>query len=100
MPRYQLITEEMPTGEVEEISTKQLLDLGVKKQVSFLLENGGAAKGSVKVEKFNRKFSVVWKDSKGLYHKQSYVPYVAKNSEIRNRKAGSLSVTTEMPQSE
>lgn len=101
MPRYQLIGEEIPTGEIEEIDQKQLRDLGAKKQVSFLLENGIAVKGSVRVEKFNRKFSLQWRDAKtGLYKTQSYVPFVAKNGEIRNKASGGLSVAVEAPQSE
>ena len=101
MPRYQLISEEVPTGPIESIGLKELRDLGVKKQMNFLLENGIAVKGSVKVEKFNLKFSVEWKDAKtGLYKKQSYVPFIAKNGDIRNKSSGSLTVLPEAPQSE
>ena len=101
MARYQLLsTKDAPaTGEIEQISTAKLQSLAVQKMISFLVQNGRAVKGSVKVTKYDRKFALVWQNAKDkLFHQQSYVPYIAKDGSIRAMASGSTRVSVDAPE--
>lgn len=101
MTRYALIEpkeEAVATGKIEKISVVKLQDVGIKKQIDFLLKQT-AVKGSVKLAgRYNRKFSLVWRNSKTqLYHQQSYFPFIASDGSIRNMAQGSTRVSVENP---
>lgn len=101
MTRYQLLSEkEAPaTGEIQKISAAKLQDLAAQKMVNFLLQNGRAVKGSVKVTKYGLKFSVAWQNAKDkLFHQQSYVPFIASDGSIRTKASGSARVSIEAPE--
>lgn len=99
--RYQLLStkEEPATGEIQKISASKLQDLAVQKMVSFLVQNSRAVKGSVKVTKYDRKFSLVWQSATDkLFHQQSYVPFIASDGNIRAKASGSARVSIEAPE--
>ena len=101
MTRYQLIApkeEAKATGEIVQVSVAKLLDMGIKKQIDFLLK-ATAVKGSVKLAaKYQRKYSLVWQNSKTkLYHQQSYFAFISSDGSIRNMAQGSTRVTQENP---
>ena len=99
--RYQLLStkEEPASGEIVKISADKLQNLAVQKMVSFLVQNGRAVKGSVKVTKFARKFSLVWQNAKTkLFHQASYVPYIASDGSIMTKASGSTQVTQDAPE--
>ena len=99
MARYKLLATETdePTGELEEISPKQLVKMAAQRIVNLLIDNKTAIKGSVKVKEFNRKFQLTWKSAKdGLYHQASYVAFITKKGAIRAKGTGSK-VTVEAP---
>lgn len=99
MARYKLLaTEEEPTGELEEITVKKLVDMAAQRQIKHLLDNKIAVKGSVNVRKFIQKFQVTWQNAKTkLFHQQSYVAFLTDKGAIRSKGQGSPKVTVEVP---
>ena len=98
--KYQLMStnEEVTNGKTEQISIEKLQGLSIQKQTAFLMQNGRAVKGSIKVTKYGRKFSMVWQSTKTkLFHQQSYLPFV-KNGEIRVAGQGTATVSKEAPE--
>ena len=98
MARYKLlVSEELePTGEVESIDTKKMVDLAAQRMVKMLLDNKTAVKGTIKVKKFVQKFQVTWQNAKTqLYQQRSYVAFISKKGAILMKGSGSLRAQVE-----
>jgi len=99
MARYKLKVEEavVPEAERQEVTIKELLNLGIKRQVDFMLKNSNAETNSIKVlQRWQQKFRLIWKDkTTGLYCAKSYAVYINDKGVIISRGVSGLKVTQE-----
>ena len=102
MTRYKLQIEEaeVPAEQRTEISLKDLLDLGIKHQISFMLKNSNAVQKSIKViGKWTRKFRLSWKDkTNDLYCAKSFIVFINDKGMIIAKGISGVKVT-EKPES-
>lgn len=104
MARYKLKVEEaeVPAEERTEIGLKDLLELGIRQQIAYMLKNSNAvSKSIVVIKRWTQKFRLSWKDkTNNLYCAKSYSVYINDKGMIVCNGHGRSPQVTEKPETQ